>query len=243
MKRFYLPFKDFETESIFDLSFYYHKIINVLRLTLQSEILLYNGEGKQLVCSISKIDNRKKKLFVSIVREERESNNSIKITLIQSLIKKAKLEIAIQKAVELGVDKIFLLYSERTVAHCSELNFERLNSIISEACSQCGRAVVPLIYKPVDWKALSTIKEGNLKFAGSLNGDNFRIEEYKLLPPNSGFQLVVGPEGGFSKEEEKSLTELSYKLIRLNNNTMRSETASLNMLSIFSYLRDVYLQA
>ncbi|QEK38223.1 16S rRNA (uracil(1498)-N(3))-methyltransferase [Candidatus Cytomitobacter indipagum] len=134
-------------------------------------------------------------------------------------IRKNKLEVAIEKAVELDVDEIYLLITDRV--NRKYIDSRRLNKIAIEAAEQCGRIGVPKIHEniklidlpDIEWVVADSSQNNKKDF---WNGDG----------------MLIGPEGGWSDNELNALNK--YKKISLHHNILRAETAVCAGLSLFS---------
>ena len=186
----------------------------------------------------------------------------IEVTLFQGLPKGDKMEYIIQKCVELGISRIVPVATEFAIAKLSDKKNEakkllRWNKISSEAAKQCGRGCLPkisevltlknaveqakdydLVFVPYE-KAEACIENGfrNLlmKFRENVKQNVFGkvLSENKSSKPKVGF--FIGPEGGFSKKEMDEFISNAITPISLGKRILRTETASLTVLSILMY--------
>ena len=209
-----------------------HHIKNVLRMK-ENEIirLVYNGQAY-----FSHVGYENKDVYAQVY--ELDNNyNELKndITLAIALIKRDKLELVLQKATELGVNKIVLFKSSRCVIQKKEdrleKQFERMNRIILEASEQCKRNIVPNLEGIIDIKDLDSYKsEVNLiAYEDERNSSKFITSLYK---GDKSCTIVIGPEGGFSQEEVKYLNDIGYLSIGLGTRILRAETAVMYSLSV-----------
>jgi len=204
--------------------------LKALRIKDNELIMATNGRGISCEGYIKKINN---KLFIEIKKyyeinfNENKTETSILLGLLSN---KERLEFALEKSVELGVNNIFLFKTK--FSNNNKINLDRLNKKIISSLKQCKRTKLPKIF------ILNSIEE-ILKFAqffnyiyiADIDGDN--LSEFNL---NIKPLVAVGPEGGFSKEEIIYLTNLlSSKRISLGQRRLRSETALINMLSLLNH--------
>ncbi len=206
-----------------------HQIKNVLKMRVGEQVSFFNQE----IESIYKIEEISKKVIIFVWQENIQNNFKPKreIILFQSLIKKDKMEWVVQKATELGVNRIVPVISRRSEK--KDINLERLNKIIIEAVEQCGRLDLPSISEPIVFANIWSESQG-LVLLGDGSGDDIvevirkNEENYKKI------SIIIGPEGGFEKSEINLAKKNKAEIVRLNNYMLRSETASLSFLSIIS---------
>ncbi len=176
------------------------------------------------------------KEFVAKVTEKDESFNepSIEITLCMALIRREKFELILQKATELGVTKIVPFESSRCVVHAkkekSDKQKQRYESILLSAAEQCKRNIVPEITDVIDFKDIETAKsEVNLACYENAGRAARKISDFEITKSVS---VVIGPEGGFSKEEMEELGAKGFEPVTLGPRILRAETAAFYALSV-----------
>ena len=145
----------------------------------------------------------------------RENSLISKIKLGISSIKKERFEWLVEKATEIGVDEIFILKTARS--QINHLNLERIKKIAQSAARQSNRIVIPEIHPEQKLEEFLKNCDKNWAFA-SLNTQNKEIKNIT--------GIIIGPEGGWSKEEESILTQKSLA-ITLSHNILRTETAAI----------------
>lgn len=204
----------------------------VLRMTEGEQIELFDGSNHIYPAKI--IESNKKAVKVAILgRELADKESNLKIHLGQVISRGERMEFTIQKSVELGVNVITPLWSERCGV---KLDGERMNKKIQQwqkiaiaACEQCGRNIVPEIrplMKLQDWCAEN---DGSLK----LNLHPRAQYSIKTLPniPVEGVRLLIGSEGGLSAQEIAQTEQQGFTEILLGKRVLRTETASLAAIS------------
>lgn len=203
--------------------------VNVLRIKEGEKIIVCDNSGWDYLCEVSKIS--KKSFTVKMLeKSEGESEAKTSVTLIAGYLKGDKTEIIVQKAVELGVREIVVFSSEFSSAYMNENKLSRLNKVSVEAAKQCGRSIAPQVFYADNFeKALSYGKEAQNKFFAC----EFATENKANLKNISGScAIVVGSEGGFSKEESELTTKLGYQTVFLGKRILRAETASIVLCGI-----------
>lgn len=216
-----------------------HHVTRVLRLKQGDKVILFNGEGGEFSGSIYHINKSGSTVIISNFHAiERES--PLSISLVQAVCSNEKMDWIIQKSVELGVNCIQPVTSNRSVVRLSE---ERANKrllhwqqVIIAACEQCGRNRIPKLHSLLtlsDWFSQQfESKQNNIenksiyKFLLSLTA-NKRLSEIALPRIDTSLLLLVGPEGGFTKEEEKAACVSGFASICLGQRTLRTESAAL----------------
>ena len=165
---------------------------------------------------------------VSVDKYIDENNElDVRITAVISLIKFDKLELILQKLVELGIYKIVLYQARRSVVKLeNDKKFIRLNRIILEACEQSHRNIIPeLVYV----NNISDLKP-------YLSKDNYICYENENnivdININDDITYIIGPEGGFEDNEYQDLLSLGFNPISLGKRILRAETAAIYMSSI-----------
>ncbi len=207
-----------------------HHLCKVLRLKVEDEVVLFNGDG----CNyLARISSTGKTVIVDIKsRHCVETKSPILIHLGQCISKNERMDFTIQKSVELGVHQITPLISERVQFRFDEKRKQKkLNhwrKIIISACEQSGRTDIPELNEPVpieEW--LDNEQTMTLLFDPN---SQTRLKDLQTL---SSVRILIGPEGGFSAEEiTMAKQSVHYKAISLGPRILRTETAGLAIVSV-----------
>lgn len=216
-------------------------IKNVLRLKIGEKIMVSDGSGTDYQCSISDIDSDMVTADIEDVFKN-AAELPVKITLFQGMPKSDKLELIIQKAVELGVYEIVPVITKRTVVKIDDKKaskkLERYNGIAESAGKQSGRGIIPTVKPFMSFKqALEYAKtfDMNLIPYEEAKGMEYSREVIKDIHGKKSLGIFIGPEGGFAKEEVDMAIEAGAKCITLGNRILRTETAGLAVLSIIMF--------
>lgn len=204
----------------------YHHLVRVLRLRDHSPIRVFDGKGKEFN-GFLEIQNRTACAnLTNLFTEFPESQ--LKIHLGQAVSRGEKMDYVIQKAVELGVDRITPLLSEWTAIKFSEERLEKRlqhwQSILIAACEQCGRNQLPILSPPLLLDSWVAQRTESLKLVLHPKGGQCLSD---LPAPNNTLALLVGAEGGFSMEEIALSQQNGFIIWQLGPRILRTETAAL----------------
>ncbi len=207
-------------------------VVRVLRLKKGDTITLFNGDEAfqytAILCNVSK-----KSADVKISsQEENNSESPLNIHLGQGISRGDRMDFTLQKSVELGVNTITPLFTERCGV---KLNAERLEKkrlqwqkIVISACEQSGRASVPVVAEPMllaDWLKQETS-------ALKINLHPKAQHSIMSLPmENTRVRLLIGPEGGLSDEEITQANDNDFHDVLLGPRVLRTETAALTAIT------------
>lgn len=206
---------------------------NVLRLNVGAEVILLDNSGKEYTAIISQVE--KKRMLLSVVREEvgqREAQTDV--CLLFGYLKNAdKNEFIVQKAVELGVKEIGVFSSEFSSAYMNANKLERLNKVAKEAAKQCLRATAPIVkyYDTLELALQSATAYENKIFACEFASES----EIALDKIQGSTAIVVGSEGGFSREEAERAKTLGYNHVTLGKRILRAETAAVSLTAVVMF--------
>jgi len=214
----------------------YH-ITKVMRMVKDDKIEVVYQENTY-ICKIVSLSP----LVEAEIVEEIKNNQELKtqVTIVQSLVKEQKMDYILQKTVELGVDKIIPYCASRSVIKINEKKdkkIERWKSILKEAAEQSKRIKIPEITNPINLSNLVKLSDYDIKFLCTVNESSQNLKKV-LSNMFSGAKIlfVIGPEGGFTPEEEKVMMENGFLSISLGNSVLRTETASTFIMSVVRYI-------
>jgi 16S rRNA (uracil1498-N3)-methyltransferase len=208
-----------------------HYIVNVMRLKRGSNINFFNKEGEWLSEIVFLERDRVEVKFLNKIKESSITSN---IELAICLVKKTPMEIILQKATELGVNRITPIISERT--EVKELNLERAIKITVEATEQSNQLNPPVINKVTKLKDfISNINQDRKLFFADVNS------EYRLKPAdikkNQLIIILIGPEGDFSSQERGLiLARSNLTSFTLSRNILRTDTAVISAISLVNFI-------
>ena len=248
MPKFFVTTNQIEGNTIIIQDEDVNHIKNVLRAKVEDTIEICDcNTSKNYICKIEQIEE--KNIYCHMI-EEIESNVEphIQVSVFQGLPKADKMELVIQKSVELGVYDITPIEMKRCVVKLNEKDkikkIQRWQKIAEGAAKQSGRDRIPVVHPIVNVKTLcESIKEYDLVLVAYENEKvNTLKQELKKIKRDKDktmkIAIVIGPEGGIDSEEIAKLEEHQAKIITLGNRILRTETVALNMLSIIMYELD-----
>ena len=217
-------------------------IKNVLRMKPGEEIAVSNGcDGKEYRCGITELSEDEILCELQSVKEEGMELPS-KIYLFQGLPKVDKMELIIQKAVELGVYEIIPMASKRAVVKLDEKKAKskilRWQGIAEAAAKQSKRGIIPQIKDVMSFKeaiTYSNCAEVKLIPYELAEGMSRTKEIIEGIKPGQDVAVFIGPEGGFAEEEIEFAMKNGVEPVTLGKRILRTETAGLTVLSILMY--------
>ncbi len=216
-------------------------LITVMRCKAGDEITVIDGLGRSYRAAISSI--QKKDVLVDIISETgADMESPVDLILCQGILKGEKMDLVIQKATELGTNKIFPVISERCQVRETRKT-TRWRKIAEEAAEQCGRAVVPEIRGPLDFAAL--LDAAKMKSAkglifwekGGIPPDE-AIAGAAFNPGKDPLFLLIGPEGGFAPAEVDMAESNGFIRSTLGRRILRAETAAIAAIAIVQFLAE-----
>ena len=207
-----------------------HYLRNVLRLKKDAELVVFNGEGGEYPARL--VEVHKEAVRVSLGEfDPREAESPLDTHLGLGVSRGERMDLAIQKAVELGAAAITPLFTERCVVRLDEARkSQRLahwRKVAQSACEQCGRNRVAEIFEPAGLEDWAGRQSGLRLFLDPQGGASLRA----LPKPQQTVSLLSGPEGGFAEHERKTALAAGFIALRLGPRVLRSETAALAALA------------
>jgi 16S rRNA (uracil1498-N3)-methyltransferase len=205
-------------------------LVNVLRLSIGDEILLFNGADGEWRARIS--DAGKRRCSLVCLDETRPQQTGPDLHYIFAPLKHARLDYMVQKAAELGVAHLQPVLTRRTVA--SRVNIERMQANAIEAAEQCGVLRVPTIGEPLKLEALLAQwnPDRRLIFCDESAAVSSPLAALGAISEGP-LAVLVGPEGGFDPHERASLNNKTYAVpISLGPRIMRADTAAVAALAL-----------
>ena len=221
-------------------------IKNVLRMKIDDTFNVCNEEDSQnYVVKIARFEEQE--IICDIIEKcENSAESNVKVHIFQGLPKSDKMELIIQKSVELGVQKITPVEMKRCVVKLNEKDkskkVERWQKISEVAAKQSGRDIIPHINNVINIKNMyELIPKYDIVIVAYENEQNRTLKEQlkqikeKYKEGKIKIGIVIGPEGGLEENDVEQLENNGAKIVTLGKRILRTETVALNVLSIIMY--------
>lgn len=210
--------------------------VQVLRLGAGEPLILFNGEGGDYCAQMSNLSKRSASVMIDSF-SPLDTESPLHLTLVQAIIKPDKMDFALQKAVELGVNTIQPLITQRSVVRIGkeqvDKKLQHWEGIVVAACEQSGRTRMPDVRTPLTLERwLATPAIGSRLILAP--GDFPRINALPSALP-APVALLIGPEGGFTDEEVAISVQAGVMPVSLGPRILRAETASLTALALLQH--------
>ena len=219
-------------------------IKNVLRLRIGEHVVVSDGRGRDYTCRIAQIGTD-----VVICNIEDINDNfaelPVEVTLFQGYPKSDKMDLIVQKMVELGVHRIVPVFTARTIVKLDQKKAakktDRYRTIAESAAKQSGRCIIPEIAEPVSFaEALELAKELDMNIIPYEAAEGME-QARRIISGIRGHRslgVFIGPEGGFAREEVEQAQAIGAECITLGHRILRTETAGLAVMSIIMFQLD-----
>lgn len=229
------PLNDGETVFLDDSAA--HHVGKVLRMQSGQPLVLFNGDGANYPAELDEVGKKQVSARI-LARQESTCEPRLKIVLGQVISKGDRMDYAVQKSTELGVDTIVPLTSERCDVRLKgdreDKRIRHWQQVAISAAEQCGRATVPSV------SALTSLDEW---FDRSQRCDlrlvlHHRTEQAlsTLTPPEQGIALLIGPEGGLSEAEIAAARNHGFLPSAMGPRVLRTETAPVAAITLCQWL-------
>lgn len=248
MPKFFVNKKQVENETINIIGGDVNHIKNVLRKKEKEKIeICIIGNEEKGIDTISEIEKIEENCIKCRILEYKvsETEGKIQVTIFQGLPKSDKMELVIQKSVELGVYEIYPTEMKRCIVKLKEQEankkIARWQKISEVAAKQSGRNIIPQIKEKVNIKQVCNLVKDydKLIVAYEEEKENSLKSELKSIKSkdkeNIKIAILVGPEGGIDLEEIEELSKAGTVIVTLGKRILRTETVALNVLSNIMY--------
>jgi 16S rRNA (uracil1498-N3)-methyltransferase len=222
-------------------------IRKVLRLSKGDKIIIFNGE-KEFLAELKIVGNEVVMAEILEVTKVKDfSIQTTEVTIFQGLLRAGKIDSLIEKLTELGIDKIVPVECEfsQMKLDTAEKKIERWKKIAISAAKQSERIEVPEIYAPIKFQDVkTTLEQFDIVYFFTIPRKNIPSSEMTRSIRDSQkagakkIAFMVGPEGGFSPKEHELALQWGINFTKLESNVLRSETASVAIMSILKYIYD-----
>lgn len=239
MHRFFVSKEQIIDDHIFIEGKDFSHIKNVLRLR-EGERIELSCHGINYISEIVDISNKTIRAKI-LSQEEGKSEPKIEITLFQGLPKGSKMDLVIQKCVELGVKDFYAVETARSVAKIKDgkkesSKLERWQAIAEEAAKQSKRDYIPQIKGILKFNEMVDILSDKKNIIVPYESEeNLSIKDGLKAVEGNDINLIIGPEGGFEEEEIEALKAIGSVVVSLGPRILRTETAGLVASTIILY--------
>lgn len=245
MNLFYVKKEQINENTITILGEDVNHIKNVLRTKLGEEIMVCDMEGNNYLCEVEEFLGKE---VIATIKEITpcETELPAKIYLFQGIPKSDKMELIIQKAVELGVYEVIPVAMKRSIVKIEDKKkeakkLERWQAIATSAAKQSKRGLIPNVHSVLTYKeAMEYAKEFDLKLFPyeDAKGIEHSRQLVKEAVGKKSIAIFVGPEGGFDDAEIDAVTEIGGEVVTLGKRILRTETAGFTMLALLMFEMD-----
>ncbi len=233
MQRYFVNNKDNDTFYLSNEDS--HHVINVMRMNINDEVEIV-FDNHLYLANISELN---KSVKCTIIKELENKERYIpKIVIVQALVKEQKMDYILQKACELGVYQIIPVNTSRSVVKIDKNDSKKIirwNKILKEASEQSKRVDIPILDKIYNFEDLKSLDFKEKYICSTKENKKLLKSTLSKYNINDTIVYVIGPEGGFDPSEEDQLIDKGFIPISLGNNILRTETASLFIMSAVNY--------
>ena len=197
-------------------------IVQVLRMNAGEQLQLTDGKGNLLTTTI--VDAHKKKCSVKVIENNFQPQKEKKVSIAISLLKNnSRFEWFLEKATEIGVTDIIPLLCKRTEKQ--HFRYERMHQIVIAAMMQSQQVWLPVLHQPTLFEeAVKTSVFQHKLVAHCIDEQKAHIHDYRS---STSVQILIGPEGDFTKEEIELALIHAYQPVSLGDTRLRAETAGI----------------
>lgn len=213
-----------------------HHIVNVLRLKTGADLLIFNGEGGEFKARLFVSSKQATVELTSYCDINRESD--LHLHLVQGISRGDRMDFAIQKAAELGVSRITPVFSRRSISKLEagrlEKRLDHWRNVLIGACEQSGRCTLPVLETPLlleHWLDQTAAEPNRYLLDPSAD-----LSLNAVPRDATGMTLVIGPEGGFDRQELNYASSRNCLLIRFGPRILRTETAAIAAIAVLQAL-------
>jgi 16S rRNA (uracil1498-N3)-methyltransferase len=205
-----------------------HRIKNVLRIKENDKLIIFNEKKEQYLCSV-KYEN---KIVVLSLKNKIALQKSCKknISLAVSIVSMKVMDLIIQKSVELDVNFFHPIYTNRSQYKDIQKKISHWEKIIVHATEQSGRCELMKMYPPLALNEYISSNSDGLRYILHQNGKPFTQDELS----KDNFSFFIGPEGGFDDKELDIFEINEWKMKKISENILRTETACISIATLIN---------
>lgn len=241
-RRFYAPVESFSRDgkSVVLSDDEARHLRDVLRLKPGYQIYVFDGAGREVQCEVAEID---REVVLTVTREvdPAKPESPLKITLVLALLKSDKFDLVVQKATELGVVTIVPLITRHADIRLrddadADKRVVRWQRIALEAAKQSGRALAPVVRRPIEFESFVANEDPAGRFLFSERDGVPLDQAINETPEGLGsVTAIVGPEGGWNDEELSIARDYGWRIVTFGGRTLRAETAAIVVTALLQH--------
>ena len=229
MPCFYAPEMRKDDDLIIISGTEHHHICHVFRNKVEDKIILSNGKGLLAEGIIGSVKKKELSVYINKITTMQKSQPQIAVAF--PLLKNKHDSMIVEKLTELGVKDFFPITTERTVRKPSENTIEKFNKVAIAAMKQCDNAFLPIIHKVQSLTNLIEEMKDFIPIAALEIGSHKTLNEIVAASDERSICIIIGPEGGFGKDEIEYLQNKHVTTFTLGNHILRAETAAITSVS------------
>lgn len=235
MRRFFCPPENISKDKIIiDDPKELRHILKVMRAEKGDKIIVFDGQGREYLANISDIN--KDMMIADNLREDKKAADPVHITLACALPKRQKFEFIIEKATELGVDRIVPLMTQRTEVKIEgnrlQGKLKRWQTVGVSAAKQCHRSVLPEITEVRQMRDIFSAGKFDLIIIPALFGRRKKISDVLPVHFKGSMLVIIGPEGDFTPDEVRFAIANGAKPVTLGETVLKVDTAAIAALAV-----------
>lgn len=233
MRRFYAKPEQFANGTVELSADEARHLRDVLRLRPGDEVSVFDGEGQEFSAHVDSVSKRGSTLRICRQVAPAAPESTLDLHLAAAVLKGEKFDLVVQKAVELGVNRLTPLLAHRcdVKIKASDSRSARWQRIALEACKQSGRAKLMEVSYPIGLeKVLTKIATGAAVLFSERGG-----EAFDSISPGKNMTVIVGPEGGWEDAELNAARESGMTIVTLGGRILRAETAAIAVSAILQH--------
>jgi 16S rRNA (uracil1498-N3)-methyltransferase len=240
MRRFFIDENAITDDTALVTGNLFCHMTRALRLKIGTRIILSDGRGRRHIGSITTIGRDCLTVRITKSSAEAEKASGPLLTLYQGLPKGSKMEFILQKCTELGANSFVPFTSERSVARLPKdretERLERWRRIVREAARQSNRTSIPVLSPVTDFSELVGAADQTVKLLLWEEEKSNRLRSVLAsLPQPDSVAVLVGPEGGLSREEAAGAEASGFIPVTLGTRILRTETAGIALLAVLQF--------
>ena len=200
----------------------------VLRKRAGDSVVLFCGDGFDYNATITKITKKEAELIVK-EKINNETESSVNLTIFQALAKGEKLSLIAQKLTEIGASEMLVFSSKFCDVTEKTSKLDKLNKVVINASKQCGRSKLVKTNESVLTfnQMIEKFKDFDLVLCAYENEENLHISSILNKFKGNKIAVIIGPEGGFSADEVKTISDNGARVVTLGKRILRTETAAI----------------